>query len=94
LKYGARHLKRAIERNLVNPLSNLMATGQIRGGDLIRVGFDKAGSWLTFVIEEEDIPVEALAGMVDASVACPEGTMAAEAAVEQARAANAQSSQQ
>ena len=40
MKYGARHLKRAIDRNLVHPLSNLIATGQVRGGDLIRVDFD------------------------------------------------------
>src|SRR6266705_3048749 len=32
-KYGARHLKRAIERFLVYPLSNLVATGQIGLGD-------------------------------------------------------------
>jgi ATP-dependent Clp protease ATP-binding subunit ClpA len=32
LKYGARHLKRAIERHLVYPLSNLIATGQINQG--------------------------------------------------------------
>ena len=40
LKYGARHLKRAIDRHLVHPLSNLIATGQVRGGDLIRVDFE------------------------------------------------------
>ena len=27
-KYGARHLKRSIDRNLVHPLSNLIATGR------------------------------------------------------------------
>jgi ATP-dependent Clp protease ATP-binding subunit ClpB len=32
LKYGARHLKRAIERLLVQPMSNLIATDQVRGG--------------------------------------------------------------
>jgi ATP-dependent Clp protease ATP-binding subunit ClpB len=32
-RYGARHLKRAIERLLVQPLSNLIATGQVTGGD-------------------------------------------------------------
>jgi len=37
-KYGARHLKRAIERFLVYPLSNLVATGQIGLGDLVQVG--------------------------------------------------------
>jgi len=30
MKYGARHLKRAIERNLLHPLSNLIATDQLR----------------------------------------------------------------
>src|ERR1700685_3021636 len=33
LKYGARHPKRAIERLLVQPMSNLIATDQVRGGD-------------------------------------------------------------
>ena len=41
-KYGARHLKRAIDRVLVQPLSNLISTGQIPGGDSIRVDFDPA----------------------------------------------------
>jgi ATP-dependent Clp protease ATP-binding subunit ClpB len=36
-KYGARHLKRAIERLLVHPLSNLVATVQVELGDLIHV---------------------------------------------------------
>jgi len=45
-KYGARHLKRAIERFLVYPLSNLVATGQIGLGDLVQVGLD--GNKLTF----------------------------------------------
>ena len=36
-KYGARHLKRVIERNIVYGLANLVATGQIKGGDRITV---------------------------------------------------------
>ena len=36
-KYGARHLKRSIERFLVYPLSNLVATGQIALGDLVHI---------------------------------------------------------
>ena len=32
-KYGARHLKRSIERNIVFPLANLVATGQVKLGD-------------------------------------------------------------
>src|SRR5213595_3205793 len=47
-KYGARHLKRAIERFLVYPLSNLVATGQIGLGDLVQVGLNKSERKLTF----------------------------------------------
>jgi ATP-dependent Clp protease ATP-binding subunit ClpB len=36
-RYGARPLKRTIERLLVQPLSHLMASGQIRSHDQIRV---------------------------------------------------------
>ena len=46
LKYGARHLKRAIERHLVYSLSNLVATQQVETGDLVLVDFD--GDNLTF----------------------------------------------
>jgi len=51
-KYGARHLKRSIEKNLVFPLANLVATGQIRFGDCIRVDLNEAGE-MTFVKEAE-----------------------------------------
>src|SRR3954471_23458020 len=37
LRYGARHLKRAVERFVVNPLANLSATGQVRLGDVVVV---------------------------------------------------------
>src|SRR5437762_7909809 len=47
-KYGARHLKRAIERFLVYPLSNLVATGQIGLGDLCYVDFDSGTKRLIF----------------------------------------------
>jgi len=47
-KYGARHLKRAIERFLVYPLSNLVATGQIGLGDLVHVGFNPSEKKLIF----------------------------------------------
>jgi ATP-dependent Clp protease ATP-binding subunit ClpA len=36
-RYGARHLKRAIERALVHPLSNLIATGQVMPGDRLLI---------------------------------------------------------
>jgi ATP-dependent Clp protease ATP-binding subunit ClpB len=52
-RYGARHLKRAIERFLVYPLANLLATQQVRMGDLIRVDWDGVHKELTFVRERE-----------------------------------------
>ncbi len=52
LKYGARHLKRAIERNLVFPLANLVATNQVKLGDFIRVDLDPTGKMI-FVKEAE-----------------------------------------
>ena len=52
-RYGARHLKRAIERYLVYPLANLLATQQVRMGDLIRVDWDGVHKELTFVRERE-----------------------------------------
>src|SRR5437879_11254650 len=61
MKYGARHLKRAIDRALVEPLSNLIATGQVRGGDSIRVDFNPALGCLTFYKDWEDVPADAMA---------------------------------
>jgi ATP-dependent Clp protease ATP-binding subunit ClpA len=52
-KYGARHLKRAIERHLVFPLSNLIATHQIQLGDLVTVDFDGEISKLAFYKEPQ-----------------------------------------
>jgi ATP-dependent Clp protease ATP-binding subunit ClpB len=58
-RYGARHLKRAIERHIVFPLANLVATGQVKLGDFVRV--DMAGeSRLTFVKEAEGAMVPVL----------------------------------
>jgi len=48
LKYGARHLKRAIDRLLVHPLSNLVSTGQVSRGDVIRIDFDGTPGRLLF----------------------------------------------
>ena len=48
LKYGARHLKRAIERNVVYPLASLLATGQIGLGDVVMIDFDGMNRRLLF----------------------------------------------
>ena len=58
-KYGARHLKRAIEKNLVFPLANLVATAQVRLGDFVRIDLNEEGT-MTFVKEAEGALVPVL----------------------------------
>jgi ATP-dependent Clp protease ATP-binding subunit ClpA len=69
LKYGARHLKRAIDRHLVSPLSNLIGSGQVVGGDLIEVHRSPASSRLTFVRAAASLPAYVMAQIVDSSIA-------------------------
>ena len=52
-RYGARHLKRAIERYIVYPLANLLATQQVRIGDLVRIDWEGQRKELAFVREQE-----------------------------------------
>jgi len=65
LKYGARHLKRAIERLLVQPMSNLIATDQIRGGDWIQIDHLTGSPAMSFRREAEGLPVRDMARLVD-----------------------------
>jgi hypothetical protein len=58
-KYGARHLKRSIEKNVVFPLANLVATGQIKLGDFIRIDRTAEGK-MTFTKEAEGALVPVL----------------------------------
>ena len=71
LKYGARHLKRAINQSLVNPLSNLVASGQVCRGDLIRVDYDPSCDRVTFFKETENMSFRAMAEMVDPPLTIP-----------------------
>ena len=48
MKYGKWHLKRAIERYLVYPLANLLATEQVSLSDVISVDWDGTGNGLRF----------------------------------------------
>jgi ATP-dependent Clp protease ATP-binding subunit ClpA len=58
IKFGARHLKRSIERHLVFPMSNLLATQQIELGDLITVDFDAALGKLIFARDDQGALVQ------------------------------------
>ncbi len=53
MKYGARHLKRAIERHVVYPLANLLATEQVRLGDMLCIDWDSLEGRLVFNKEGE-----------------------------------------
>jgi ATP-dependent Clp protease ATP-binding subunit ClpB len=52
-RYGARHLKRAIERYLVCPLSRLLATAQVRSGDVLLVDRHPGDKGLAFLRDTE-----------------------------------------
>jgi ATP-dependent Clp protease ATP-binding subunit ClpA len=71
LKYGARHLKRAIERNVVYPLANLLATEQVKLGDILCIDWDEESERLVFEKEGEGavLPVVATAAAAANSVA-------------------------
>jgi ATP-dependent Clp protease ATP-binding subunit ClpB len=58
-RYGARHLKRAIERHVVYPLANLLATEQVHLGDLVCIDWDKSQDRLTFIREGENLAIPA-----------------------------------
>jgi ATP-dependent Clp protease ATP-binding subunit ClpB len=92
MKYGARHLKRAIERLLVQPLSNLIATDQLEGGDWVRVDFDATEGRLTFLKEAQGLEVQAMAAMVDIPVAMPAAALANAVVSEAVRTQSARSS--
>ena len=53
MKYGARHLKRSIERHLVYPLASLLATDQLQLGDVISVSWNRNENGLMFLKEAE-----------------------------------------
>jgi ATP-dependent Clp protease ATP-binding subunit ClpB len=52
-RYGARHLKRAIERYLVGPLARLIATAQVQEGDVLLVERRPGEKGLAFVKDQE-----------------------------------------
>jgi ATP-dependent Clp protease ATP-binding subunit ClpB len=54
--YGARPLKRAIQREIENPLARRIVSGEVRDGQTIRIDADPSGSGLVFSLESR--PVE------------------------------------
>ena len=73
-RYGARHLKRAIERNVVCPLSRLLATEQLNQGDLLLIDRQHGDEGLVFLRDTEkgssgsriDFPIQSSEQLVSA----------------------------
>jgi len=76
----------------VHPLSNLIASDQVHGGDLLRIEFDPEQDALAFMKEAENMPVYAMMQMIQT---VPLSSAAASATLvpqfETQRAANAKS---
>ena len=89
VKYGARHLKRAIERLLVHPLSNLMATSQVTAGDWIQADFDTERRCLLFTKEAEGLEVHAMANLIGDHLRMPPAAMATGAQADLAKTVSA-----
>ena len=53
-RYGARHLKRAIERYVVHPIARLLATAQVHQGDALVIDHHLSEEGLVFLREMEN----------------------------------------
>ncbi|MGH9713457.1 MAG: hypothetical protein ACRD5M_09195, partial [Candidatus Acidiferrales bacterium] len=77
MKYGARHLKRAIERHVVYPLASLLATEQVSLGDVLSIDWDSVEARLKFAKEAQGAVVPMIAPITkevsDAAAASSDG---------------------
>jgi ATP-dependent Clp protease ATP-binding subunit ClpB len=55
--YGARPLKRAIQKELETPLARKILAGEVRDGEKVVVGYDDVRGELTFTTEPSGEPV-------------------------------------
>jgi len=92
LKYGARHLKRAIARHLVCPLASLLASEQVEFGDMLRIEWDSSSEQLVFQNEGPTPPAVVSFPPVTTVAAAAAGgrafTMQASAGVQKATTEN------
>jgi C-terminal, D2-small domain, of ClpB protein len=75
LKYGARHLKRAIERHVVYPLASLLATEQVNLGDVVSIEWDGRANALLFLKEAEGalVPMDSPGPLAEVAAASSDG---------------------
>ena len=67
-RYGARHLRRAIECLIVQPLSSLVASGKVRQGDMVEID-DEGREHLAFALIGQDISMQEMSESAGAAVA-------------------------
>lgn len=61
VRYGARHLKRAIERLLVQPLSNLIATNQVNIRDWVEANYSpESNGKIVFLRKAQQVDVHSM----------------------------------
>ncbi|MGA7224600.1 MAG: AAA family ATPase, partial [Candidatus Acidiferrales bacterium] len=70
MKYGARHLKRAIKRHVVYPLASWLATEQVSLGDVISIDWHSGELGLTFLKETEGALVPMASPATDKLARC------------------------
>jgi ATP-dependent Clp protease ATP-binding subunit ClpB len=75
-RYGARHLKRAIEHYVVYPIARLLATTQLHQGDVLLIDWHRGEEGLVFLRDTEkrssgskiDFPVPSSGQLISAEV--------------------------
>ena len=77
-RYGARHLKRAIERYVVYPIARLLATAQVQQGDVLLIDWHRGEEGLVFLRDAEE---RSSSAKMDSSVPNSGQLMTAEARV-------------
>ena len=76
-RYGARHLRRAIDRLLVQPISNLLATEQVRNGDCIMIDAEGTSHEMVFMRQAEALSAVAMARIAQLPFVAAPAQMAA-----------------
>jgi ATP-dependent Clp protease ATP-binding subunit ClpA len=92
VKYGARHLKRAIWEYVMHPLSNLIATNQVNTGDWIEADVNPDVRGLRFTPQAEGLELHTMARMMGDDFRLPQAVAAAVAQVEPSKTVSAKSS--
>jgi ATP-dependent Clp protease ATP-binding subunit ClpB len=70
-RYGARHLRRAIDRLLLQPISNLLASEQVRQGDFLVVDSEPDSREMVFLREAEALSAVAMARLAQLPMSQP-----------------------